>query len=125
LAIFCLVYGKLKNYAVQSLLRQFEAEFEMGPAQVRPFLLSTPRDLFICILQLSSATVSLRTGASKVFKIGKVQKALDRQMSGADGRGNFLLFMDTHSDYETGWVAHATRKSDGAQLVQPASEVGF
>jgi len=65
----------------------------------------------------------MKAGASKVQKIAKVQKALLKQMRVQKGHGKFLLFMDTHSDYETGWVAYATRKHDGAQLVQPASEV--
>jgi hypothetical protein len=65
----------------------------------------------------------MKTGASKVQKIAKSQKAMLKQMRLRPGNGNFLLIMDTHSDYETGWVAYATQKNDGAQFVQPASEV--
>jgi hypothetical protein len=36
MSLYCLAYGKsTKTYAVQSVIRQFEEEFEMSPAQVR------------------------------------------------------------------------------------------
>ena len=65
----------------------------------------------------------MKIGASKVQKIAKNQRLLNVKMTSNGGNANFLLFMDTHSDYATGWVAHAMVKSDGTQLVGPAPQV--
>jgi hypothetical protein len=66
-------------------------------------------------------------GASKVQNIGKVQRLLFGHLQNGEGFGNFLLFVDSHSDYQTGMVTYATRKSDGVQLVDavPAVSLGY
>jgi hypothetical protein len=68
-------------------------------------------------------TAFVRMSASSVKNIAKTQRRLLKSILYHGGNSNFLLLMDTHSDYETGWLAHATRIRDGAQFVDAASGV--
>jgi hypothetical protein len=126
LALYCLAYARnVQTFPVSSVLAHFKEEYGMDNGQVRLcYAFSSIPVTSYPACQLEAVAVRMTTGAARVQAISKYQKLLLKKMKSSDGDSNFLLLMDTHSDYETGWVAHATRK-DGAQFVSPVSDVSF
>jgi hypothetical protein len=47
----------------------------------------------------------------------------EKQLADRVGPANYLMVVDSHSDFTTGWISHAGRKADGAIFVDKVPSV--